>query len=363
VMELLRGEELGKRLKRLGRFAPADVIAYLHQTALALDKTHQASIVHRDLKPENLFLTDREDGPPRVKVLDFGVAKVVAETASAGATQSIGTPLYMAPEQFNPRMHLTGAADRYALGMVAYTLLVGAAYWADEARGGNVFALAAVAIRGPYEPASVRAAQRGVALPRAFDAWFARATAADPGARFPTSSETVRALAESLGLPPPGRAPEASQVSLAGLVPLGGPALSAPLPVSGTIPVTASALITTAAPTAPSRRSRTGLLVGVGLGAFVIMAAVVGVLVHFVGSPPTPVAAVAVAAPPEPVASVRAEPAPTAVTTPVPAPTVVAVTPTASVSATAASAHLATPTARPTVKPRPAAGAPIYSRE
>jgi serine/threonine-protein kinase len=74
VMELLRGEELGKRLKRLGRFAPADVVSYLHQTALALDRTHRANIVHRDLKPENLFLTDREDGPPRVKVLDFGVA-------------------------------------------------------------------------------------------------------------------------------------------------------------------------------------------------------------------------------------------------------------------------------------------------
>jgi len=103
VMELLRGEELGKRLKRLGRLAPADVVTYLQQTALALDKTHRASIVHRDLKPENLFLTERDDGPPRVKVLDFGVAKVVAETASAGATQSIGTPLYMAPEQFNPR--------------------------------------------------------------------------------------------------------------------------------------------------------------------------------------------------------------------------------------------------------------------
>jgi serine/threonine-protein kinase len=79
VMELLRGEEIGKLLQRNGRFSPIEVVTYLHQAALALDKTHRAMIVHRDLKPENLFLTYREDGAPRVKVLDFGIAKVVAE--------------------------------------------------------------------------------------------------------------------------------------------------------------------------------------------------------------------------------------------------------------------------------------------
>src|SRR4051812_45324189 len=61
VMELLKGEELGKRLERQGRFSIDEVVTYLQQTALALDKTHKASIVHRDLKPENLFLTQRED--------------------------------------------------------------------------------------------------------------------------------------------------------------------------------------------------------------------------------------------------------------------------------------------------------------
>ena len=198
VMELLRGEEVSKRLKRLGRLSPAEVVAILHQTALALDKTHKASIVHRDLKPENLFLTEREDGPPRVKVLDFGIAKVVAESATTGGlTQSIGTPLFMAPEQFNPRAVLTGAADLYALAMVAYKLLVGRAYWAEESKSGNVFALAAVAIHGPTEPASARAAEHGVPLPPAFDAWFARATAVDPTRRFPSGAPMVAALAEA----------------------------------------------------------------------------------------------------------------------------------------------------------------------
>jgi serine/threonine-protein kinase len=207
VMELLRGEEVSARLKRLGRLSPFEVVAILHQTALALDKTHRASIVHRDIKPENLFLTEREDGPPRVKVLDFGIAKVVAESVTtSGVTQSIGTPLYMAPEQFNPRAQLTGAADLYALAMVAFKMLVGRAYWSEEAKGGNVFALANVAIQGPKEPASMRAAGHGVALPPAFDAWFARATWPNPAGRFPTGVEMAAALAQAFNLPGP-RAP------------------------------------------------------------------------------------------------------------------------------------------------------------
>jgi serine/threonine-protein kinase len=202
VMELLRGEELGRRLKRLGRLGPGEVVIYLSQAALALDKTHRANIVHRDLKPENFYLTEREDGQPRVKVLDFGIAKIVAESATSGATQSIGTPLYMAPEQFNPRAPLTPAADLYALAMVAYTLLVGSPYWFDEAKAGNIFALANVVGHGPREPASARAAARGVMLSPAFDAWFARATARDPAQRYQTATEMIAALGGALGVAP-----------------------------------------------------------------------------------------------------------------------------------------------------------------
>ncbi len=165
VMELLRGEDLGKRLKRLGKLPPEEVVLHLHQTALALDKTHKASIVHRDLKPANLFLAEREDNPPRIKVLDFGVAKVVAENATGDVTQSIGTPLYMSPEQFNPKSRLTGASDIYALGMIAYTLLVGVPYWFEEGRGGNIFALAAVAVHGPRQQRAFERPPRGSRYP------------------------------------------------------------------------------------------------------------------------------------------------------------------------------------------------------
>ncbi|WP_437662543.1 serine/threonine-protein kinase [Sorangium sp. So ce1182] len=201
VMELLRGEELGRCLRRVGRFSPEETLACLHQTALALDKTHRAGIVHRDLKPANIFLSVREDGERRIKILDFGVAKIIAEgTVGAGATQTVGTPLYMAPEQFRAR-RVSAATDIYALGMVAYTFLVGEAYWADEKKEeGNLVAFALDAAYGPVEPASARAARRGVSLPGGFDAWFAQATAVDPDARFATATAAVRALGDALGI-------------------------------------------------------------------------------------------------------------------------------------------------------------------
>ncbi|WP_437979358.1 protein kinase [Sorangium sp. So ce295] len=203
VMELLRGEELGERLKRTSRLPPADVVTYLHQAALALDRTHAANVVHRDLKPANLFLSQREDGSIRVKVLDFGVAKLVAEGATAaGATRSLGTPLYMAPEQFQVGKRLTSAADIHALGMMAYTLLVGFPYWDPEANeASDVFAFAMLAVRGPQEPPVQRARSLGVTLPPGFDAWFARATALEPAARFRRATDAVSALGEVFGVP------------------------------------------------------------------------------------------------------------------------------------------------------------------
>src|SRR5580704_14466774 len=98
VMELLQGQELGSMLAKRGPLPPAEVVLYLHQAALALDKTHAAGIVHRDLKPDNLFVTYRDDGSPCVKILDFGIAKVVVESTSR-MTHAVGTPIYMSLEQ------------------------------------------------------------------------------------------------------------------------------------------------------------------------------------------------------------------------------------------------------------------------
>ncbi|WP_437523138.1 serine/threonine-protein kinase [Sorangium sp. So ce726] len=204
VMELLRGEELSKRVRRGGRLPPENAIAYLRQTAHALDKTHAAGVVHRDLKPANLFLAASDDDDEiRIKVLDFGIAKLVAETAVEGAnTAALGTPLYMAPEQFSGET-ITRAVDLFALGMIAYTTLVGKAYWLNDMREySNSLAFAVIAMHGPQEPPSVRAEKEGVKLPPGFDAWFAKATAREPGARFPTASSTVEALAEVFDIAP-----------------------------------------------------------------------------------------------------------------------------------------------------------------
>ncbi|MCK6591229.1 MAG: serine/threonine protein kinase, partial [Polyangiaceae bacterium] len=201
VMEFLNGEELEKRLLRTGRFEPYEVVTYLQQSALALDKTHKAAIVHRDLKPANLFLTEREDGSPRIKILDFGIAKLVAEGGTGGpATQILGTPLYMAPEQFQLGRKITPASDIFALGMIAYTLLSGRAYWQDEvAIANNPYALIGVVMHGPKELPTVRAARHGVNLPADFDAWFQQATALDPEERFHSASSAVVALGAVIG--------------------------------------------------------------------------------------------------------------------------------------------------------------------
>lgn len=239
VMELLQGEELSKRLERAGRFDPEESVGYLWQTALALDKTHRAHIVHRDLKPENLFLHEQEDGPPRIKILDFGIAKLIADASTDGnATRSLGTPLYMAPEQFHSNSSVSPASDIYALGMMAYTMLVGKSYWYEEKSShDNMFAVIAHLMYGPKEPASERALRQGVELPISFDEWFTQATAKKPGERFLSATAAIRGLASALELPEPGSSGvgsttgqmKAPQISMPAIPPIRAPVPSEPM--------------------------------------------------------------------------------------------------------------------------------------
>lgn len=210
VMELLHGEELGDILEKKGRLHPALAVTCLRQVASALNKTHAANIIHRDLKPENLFLTYREDGSPQIKILDFGIAKIIEASMAGKGTQSVGTPVYMAPEQVNPAIQLTGAADIYALGMVAFALLVGVPYWTKELQtAGGLIPFINIVSQGPKIPAVQRAAEFGVVLPPNFDAWFIKITALQPNKRFHLASEAVQALEQALtgwvSLPPVDR--------------------------------------------------------------------------------------------------------------------------------------------------------------
>jgi serine/threonine-protein kinase len=198
VMELLKGDDLEALLDRRGRFPPSFVVTVLHQAALALDRTHAAGVVHRDLKPANLFLCRRDDGSARLKILDFGIAKIV-ERSDHDTTRSVGTPLYMAPEQFHGEVPIGPSADLYALAQIAYTMLVGEPYWAREADDAvNVYHLLLRIVDGAIEPASVRAKRRRASLPPAFDAWFARATHAKAAKRFTVATAMIAELAFAL---------------------------------------------------------------------------------------------------------------------------------------------------------------------
>jgi serine/threonine protein kinase len=212
VMELLRGEDLAATLTVRGALPSADVVTYLFQAALALEKTHTAGIVHCDLKPENLFLTRRDDGSPRLKILDFGIAKLIAQSTAGAATKGMGTLLYMAPEQARSRS-VGPRADLYALAHVAYTLLSGAAYWSEELDASpSIVAFLTAVSRGVREPPSRRAARRNVSLTPRFDSWFLRATAPRQEDRFHGALALIEALAEALDIPlrtdsSPGPAP------------------------------------------------------------------------------------------------------------------------------------------------------------
>lgn len=198
VMELLEGEELGSLLKKRGHFPIEETLLYLTQVALALDKAHAASIVHRDLKPGNLFLTKRDDGSPCVKILDFGIAKLMSE-GQTHATQTVGTPMYMAPEQIIGKSALIGApTDVLSLAHITYTMLTGESYWHEEAKKVGVYALIQNVVAGPEEFPTKRALRRrGMTLPDWFDAWFARATANHPDDRFQRATEAMADFKEN----------------------------------------------------------------------------------------------------------------------------------------------------------------------
>jgi serine/threonine protein kinase len=130
VMELLQGESLGERLRRRGRLDPIEAARLMRQVCGALISAHDADIVHRDIKPQNLFVVRDADvvGGERVKVLDFGVAKLLAgdDAADPGDRKMLlGTPLYMAPEQFRGGQNGDRRTDVYQIGAVLYHLIAG----------------------------------------------------------------------------------------------------------------------------------------------------------------------------------------------------------------------------------------------
>ncbi len=127
AMELLEGEDLEVRLRRVGRLPLSAVTLLIKQVASALAATHARGIVHRDLKPANLFLVRIEGEPEFAKVVDFGISKVqAAATRLTRAQAALGTPQFMSPEQAAARVEeIDHRTDQWALACIAYEALAG----------------------------------------------------------------------------------------------------------------------------------------------------------------------------------------------------------------------------------------------
>jgi tetratricopeptide (TPR) repeat protein len=180
VFEKVDGETLHERLGR-GALPPAEAVACLRQVAKALDCAHSAGVVHQDLKPANVMVSGDV-----AKVMDFGIARRVQETMSTlSRIEVAGTPAYMAPEQ--ERGGVVGpSADVFALGACAYELLSGRTPFPN---GGMMMKAEKL-----FRPLSDVAP----GVPKPADAVIARALEPEPGARWPSASSFVEALARSL---------------------------------------------------------------------------------------------------------------------------------------------------------------------
>jgi tRNA A-37 threonylcarbamoyl transferase component Bud32 len=310
VMEYLEGEDLERRIARIGKMSAPAASHIIRQVASALSATHAKGIVHRDLKPANVFLLSVEGETDFVKVVDFGISKVrAAGTKLTAALAVMGTPNYMAPEQAEGRIdEIDHRTDQWALACIAYELLAGRPPFIGE----NVASLLYQVIHQAPSPL----ASMNPGLPSQVEDVLRRALSKTQVGRFSTMTEFSRAFegaatgkAVSVSAPPPdagaaiGRAP--TMVSSPSIPP---------------VTTFSSAAGETGASAAGARPKRRGLLMGVAT-AVVLGGGAYAFVARRAGVPETPVSAAAIAVPvaasaaaaaSPPAAPARAAPAPAA---------------------------------------------------
>ena len=203
VMEFLEGTPLDVRLHQLSHLHPIDALRIARQLALSLAAAHAKNIVHRDLKPENVFLVPDHEvvGGERVKILDFGIAKLADDQPGKIKTHTgaiMGTPVYMSPEQCRGAGDLDHRSDIYALGCLLFHLLVGRPPFEGEGMG----EILAMHLREPAPPPSSRVP----GLTPEIDAVVLRCLAKQPDARFQTMTELATAIGAVLQHLAPGAA-------------------------------------------------------------------------------------------------------------------------------------------------------------
>jgi serine/threonine-protein kinase len=372
AMEMLEGEDLGQRLKRVERLPPKDLCVIVSQVARALTKAHSLGIVHRDLKPDNIFLV-RDDDREIAKVLDFGIAKLTGavEGSSTKTGAMLGTPYYMSPEQAQGTKAVDHRSDLWSMGVIVFRALTGALPFESTAIGDLLMRI----IVGPIPVPSLGAPW----LPPSFDRWWAKAASRDPSQRFQSARELADDLLLAFGHSQLTdvmdraelRALQDASVPFVTPNPIGAPPVIGTLPVSPVTPQPgqprpfpvpyAMEATPQPMPSAPhgmtgapiahtfgnsSPRSRVGLYAGVSAAVVVVLGtvAVVGTLAT------RPRATGAAASPSPPPATVAAAPVPPVASASL-APVAPPVDPTASApsSAPTAAAPSATATTVPTV--------------
>jgi serine/threonine protein kinase len=185
VMERVSGGTVADRLRR-GRPTREQAVAWLKETAAALDFAHEHGIVHRDVKPANLLLDERD----HVRVADFGIARIATEDTMTASGQLLGTAAYLSPEVVEGE-DATAASDRYGLAVTAFELLTGERPFAGDHPAAQA--------RQHVEEPPPRASDRDPDLPTRVDVALQRGMAKDPEARWPTAGAFVAAL--EAGLP------------------------------------------------------------------------------------------------------------------------------------------------------------------
>jgi tRNA A-37 threonylcarbamoyl transferase component Bud32 len=217
VMEFLEGRDCARLLREVGPLPVARAADLVCQACRGLAVVHRARIVHRDLKPENLFVTDAGDGSDRLKVLDFGIAKLDRpEWTSLTGEAVIGTPYYMSPERLSASRHVDGRADVWSLGVVLYQLLSGRRPFEGGTDAEIVTGILnaqpppLAAVRPDVPAAMVRAVEQAMIKARAerlpdvgaLEAALAPFADAGRGATTAVKGTTTRALGHPVGVVP-----------------------------------------------------------------------------------------------------------------------------------------------------------------
>ena len=201
VMEHLTGQDLRTMIRERGPLPVGEAVEFVLQTCDAVLEAHAQGIIHRDLKPANIFVTTRPNGAPLLKVLDFGLAKVLDPARSAAPEESIthsgmvvGSPHYMSPEQFRSLRNADVRSDIWAMGVIMYEMVTGKRPFTGEGMSGVMMA---VVTEEPTPPRVLRPD-----LPEPLEALILRCLDKTPDNRPQWMAEIVAAL-ESLALPGP----------------------------------------------------------------------------------------------------------------------------------------------------------------